>query len=95
MTSKLLSFVTIKFEGTPGLWELITSKNPQEPIDKEDYKNYESLILKTNALDRGYDPDIFHPRANKSKKLKNILSYILAKMKEYEGKGGRRYSERS
>ena len=33
-----------KFEGTPGLWELITSKNPQEPIDKEDYKNYERLI---------------------------------------------------
>ena len=48
-----------KFEGTPGLWELITSKNPQEPIDKEDYKNYEGLILKTNALHRDYDPYSF------------------------------------
>ena len=59
-----------KFEGTPGLWELITSKIPQGPIYKEDYINYERLILKTNALHRGYDPDIFHPRSNKSEKWK-------------------------
>ena len=66
-----------KFEGTPGLWELITSINPQEPIDKENYKNYERLLLKTNALHRGYDPDIFHPRSNKSKKWrKNTCSYL-------------------
>ena len=76
-----------KFEGTPGLRELITSKNPQEPIDKEDYKNYERLILKTNTLHRGYDPSSLYPKANKSKKLKNILSYIWAKREKVEGEG--------
>ena len=50
-----------KFKGTPGLWELITSKNPQEPIDKEVYENYERLIVKTNALHRGYNPSSFYP----------------------------------
>ena len=39
-----------KFEGTPGLWKLITSKNPQDPIEYEDNKNYERLILKLTPL---------------------------------------------
>ena len=72
-----------KFEGTPGLWELITSKNPQDPIEYEDYKNYERLMEKTNALHRGYDPSSFIPKANKSKKWKNILGPIWHKRKGY------------
>ena len=75
-----------KFEGTPGLWELITSKNPIG-YNKEDLYNYESLMEKTNALHRGYDSDSFWPRSNKSKKWNNILSIFWENRKRYEGKG--------
>ena len=34
-----------EYEGTPGLWELITSKNPDKPIyTQEDYNNYARLM---------------------------------------------------
>ena len=76
-----------KFEGTPGLWELITSKNPKEPIGKEDYENYKRLMLKTDALHRDNNPKGFYPKSNKSDKWKNILKPIWDGRKEYEGKG--------
>ena len=37
-----------RFLGTHGLWELIMSKDPEEDsYDKDDYKNYERLMIKT------------------------------------------------
>ena len=44
-----------KFRGTPGLWELIMSNNPED-FTKEDYENYAKLLVKTNALYRYNDP---------------------------------------
>ena len=38
-----------EYEGTPGLWELIVSKNPKDYTD-EDKANYAKLMIKTNAL---------------------------------------------
>ena len=38
-----------RFQGTPGLWELITSKNPKNFTDK-DYGEYKGIMLLTNAL---------------------------------------------
>ena len=38
-----------KFEGTPGLWELVMAKNPIGYTDK-DYSNYKRLMIKTNAF---------------------------------------------
>ena len=85
------------FEGTPGLWELITSKNPQNFTDK-DYDNYEDLMIITNALHRDDDENNPHPKGNhRSYKWLNILSpiwyrkksrIIFPKKKEgYEGEG--------
>ena len=85
------------FEGTPGLWELITSKNPQNFTDK-DYDNYEDLMIITNALHRNDDENNPHPKGNhRSYKWLNILSpiwyrkksrIIFPKKKEgYEGYG--------
>ena len=74
-----------KFEGTPGLWELIMSKNP-EYFTEDDYKNYTRLMLKTNALHRNYDPNNPNPRSSKSDKW-NLISLIWAKRGEYEGEG--------
>ena len=73
-----------KFRGTPGLWELIMSKNP-EPKDftKEDYENYAKLMVKTNALYRNNNPKSSHPKSSKSDKW-NLIRLILTKKGEYE-----------
>ena len=43
--------------GTPGLWELITSKNPQNYDKAEDYAAYRYLLLKSNAIHLDNDPN--------------------------------------
>ena len=86
-----------RFEGTRGLWELITSKNPKNFTD-EDYDNYEDLMVMTNALHGDNDEDNPHPKGNhRSYKWINILRpiwyrkksrIIFPKKKEgYEGEG--------
>ena len=49
-----------EYEGTPGLWELIVSKNPTDYTDY-DYDNYARLMFKTNTLHQNYDPNNPHP----------------------------------
>ena len=86
-----------RFEGTPGLWELIMSKIPKNFTDK-DYDNYEDLMIMTNALHRCNDEDNPHPKGSGSTKWKKLLSpiwhrkkggvYLFPKKKEgYEGEG--------
>ena len=86
-----------RFEGTPGLWELITSKTPKNYTEK-DYGDYEDLMIMTNALHRNNDEDNPHPKGSGSNKWKNLLSpiwyrkksaiYKFPKKKEgYEGEG--------
>ena len=53
-----------EYEGTPGLWELIVSKEPKY-FTEEDYENYAKLMVKTNGLHRGNDPENKHPKAVK------------------------------
>ena len=86
-----------KFIGTDGLWELLTSKNPQNFTD-EDYDDYEDLMIMTNALHRDNDENNPHPKGNhKSHKWVNIIRpiwyrkksrIIFPKKKEgYKGEG--------
>ena len=87
-----------KFIGTDGLWELLTSKNPQNFTD-EDHDMYEDLMIMTNALHRDNDENNPHPKGNhKSYKWVNIIRpiwyrkkgdvYRFPKKKEgYEGEG--------
>ena len=84
-----------KFEGTPGLWELITSKYPKKYTD-QDYDNYHDLMIMTNALHRDNNEDNPNPKASGGYKWVNILSpiwfrkkgYIIPKKKEgYKGEG--------
>ena len=86
-----------RFEGTPGLWELIMSKIPKNFTDK-DYDNYEDLMIMTNALHRGNDEFNPHPKGSASTKWRKLLSpiwhrkkggvYTFPKKKEgYEGEG--------
>ena len=84
-----------KFLGTDGVWALITFKDPQElDYDEDDLKEYERLMIKTNALHKDYDPNNPYPRSSKSDKWLEILGPIwhrkrLAEWqkKGYEGKG--------
>ena len=51
-----------EYEGTPGLWELIVSKNPDDNIyTNDDYDNYARLMLKTNTLYRDNNPNSNSP----------------------------------
>ena len=79
-----------RFLGMPGLWGLITSKNPEKDSidwDKDDIKNYERLMIKTNALHRENDPNNPNPKSSKSGKWKVILGPIWHNHEIYEGKG--------
>ena len=71
------------FIGTDGLWELLTSKEPQN-FTNEDYDNYDDLMVMTNAIHRDNDEDNPHPKGNhKTYKWLNIIRPIW-----YRKKGG-------
>ena len=80
----------IIFEGTPGFWELVTSKNPKpENYTEEDLNKYRQLLLLTNTIYQGNNPNTNKPKSNRSPKWKNIISLIweqIKKQKEEEYK---------
>ena len=45
----------VKYKGTPGLWELITSQEPQD-FTEEDFVNYGELLIQTNTIYQKDDP---------------------------------------
>ena len=66
-----------EYEGTPGLWELITSKNPDKSkYGEEDLEIYAKLLIRSNALHRNYDPDNKRPLSSPGNKWKKLLSPI-------------------
>ena len=84
-----------KFEGTPGLWELLMTKTPKY-FNDNDYNNYERLMLKTYVLHHDNNPNNPHPKSSGGKKWLGLLKPIWEKYKEekkeeeeeeYEGKG--------
>ena len=75
-----------EYEGTPGLWELIVSREPKDFTD-EDYENYAKLMVKSNALRAGNDPESRKPKSSKSYKWNKILKDIWNNRGIYEGKG--------
>ena len=80
----------IIFEGTPGFWELVTSKDPNpENYTEEDLGKYQRLVILTNTAFRGNDPNSNKPKSSGSPKWKNIISLIweqIKKQKEEEYK---------
>ena len=77
-----------EYEGTPGLWELIVSKNPDKTIyTPKDKENYAKLMAKTNALRIGNNPESKKPKSSKSDKWKYLLSEIWTNRREYEASG--------
>ena len=73
-----------EYQGTPGLWELITMKLPNE-YDDEDYENYAEIMVNTNAMRKVSDHR--KPKSSKSWKWNNLLKQIWSERDKYEGKG--------
>ena len=71
-----------EYEGTPGLWELIISKKPDETLyTSDDKENYARLMVETGALHQKNNPN--KPRSGSSDKWKKILSPIWENRKKY------------
>ena len=82
----------IIFEGTPGFWELITSKNP-ENYTGEDLDKYRQLLLLTNAVYRDNNPDNNNPKSSKSQKWKNIIKPLWEQIKIQKEEEEEEYEE--
>ena len=62
------------YTGTPGLWELIVARSPDEKLfTNGDYDNYAEIMHSTNALRRNNDESDNKPKAKRSWKWKHIL----------------------
>ncbi|XP_060084809.1 uncharacterized protein LOC132564146 [Ylistrum balloti] len=77
-----------EYQGTPGLWELIVTKNPDDQIyTDQDYENYAKMMIESTALKKGNDPESNRPEASKGLKWKNVLRTIWTNRDYYEGTG--------
>ena len=76
------------YAGTPGLWELLTSKNPDSNIyTTDDLDNYETILLNTHAI---VNPKTGKPRSSRSDKYREIIKPIYdqhLRPKKTTGKG--------
>ena len=73
----------IIFEGTPGFWELVTSKNPNpENYTVEDLDKYQRLVILTNTAFRNNNPNSNKPKSSVSPKWKNIIKPIWEQIKK-------------
>jgi hypothetical protein len=79
-----------KFDGTPGLWELITSKSPDSGIyDTNDLDKYATILLNTNAI---VNPETGKVKSSSSDKYRNIIKpiydqHLRPKKTQNTGKG--------
>ena len=72
------------YQGTPGLWELIVSKDPNKDLyTPPDYENYKRILIETDAMRLPNNPN--KPKSNKGAKWKNVVKTIW--MGEKRGKG--------
>ena len=76
-----------KFNGTPGLWNLIMLKEPKIYFANEDLDNYAKLMVKTHVLHQGNNPNSSYPKSSRSNKWLSIIGDIWKNREKYEGKG--------
>ena len=73
------------FMGTPGFWELITSKNPNpDYYTEEDLSKYQQLVILSNTAYRNNNPTQNYPKQSKGNKWKNIIKPIWKAIKAQE-----------
>ena len=74
----------ILFKGTPGFWELVTSKDP-EIYEEDDLTNYQRLVILTNTAYRNNNPTQNYPKSGNSNKWKNIIKPIWEAIQKQKG----------
>ena len=73
----------VKYKGTPGLWELIISQEPQEgKYTEDDYLNYINLLAQTNTIHQGNNPSNPKPKSSTSEKWANLISPVWEHIRE-------------
>ena len=82
------------YRGSPGLWELITSKNPIN-FTEEDYENYIDLLVQTNTIYQENDPTKTKPKSSGGNKWRNLISPVwdMIKPKKEKKKKKRRQQD--
>ena len=77
-----------EYEGTPGLWELIISKQPDANVySRDDFENYAKIMVDTSALKQNNNPAEAVPKSSRGWKWKNLLRRIWKDKSQYEGQG--------
>ena len=72
-----------EYIGTPGLWELIMKNEPQEGlITEEDYTEYGKILIQTNNIYQGNNPNQNKPKSSKSTKWKNLIKPVWVHIRE-------------
>ena len=68
------------YRGSPGLWELITSRDPKN-FTEEDYENYMGLLVQTDTIYQDNNPNNTKPKSSKGSKWNNLISPVWDKIK--------------
>jgi len=77
-----------EYEGTPGLWELIISKQFDANVySRDDFENYARILVDTSALKQNNNPAETVPKLSRGWKWKNLLKRIWKDRSQYEGQG--------
>ena len=63
-----------KYEGSKGLWSLLTKKEPKGYTD-DDKENYKLILYDTNALYQNNDPSTNKPKSSRSKKWQLVKPF--------------------
>ena len=68
------------YRGSPGLWELITSKDPKN-FTEEDYENYMGLLVQTDTIYQDNNPNNTKPKSSGGSKWNKLISPIWEEIK--------------
>ena len=70
-----------EYEGTKGLWELIIFKEPDN-YTEDDYLNYINLLVQTNTIYQGNNPNNTNPKSSDSNKWNKLISPVWEHIRE-------------
>lgn len=74
-----------EYQGTPGLWELLVSSNPDSNVyTDKDLNNYADILVETNAMRQKNNPNSIKPKSSRSAKWNSIVKPVWNK---HIGKG--------
>ena len=68
------------YTGSPGLWELITSKDPKN-FTEEDFEKYMSLLVQTDTIFQDNNPNNTKPKSSGGSRWNKLISPIWEEIK--------------